>query len=183
MIAQAFLVGKLPAHGDFVTRGLPLSVSRAWDAWCGMGLERTRAALGIDFDDRFRIAGRWRFCLASGVLDAGWHVGTIQPAGDRIGRPYLLVAGAHVAAPPCADTVERVAAMAEERARMAIAAGWRADRLLAALGEIGGAAIGDGAQPSRLWTEGDGREGARSMRIAALDPALIPMMLDVEERV
>lgn len=178
--AQPFLVGKLPAHGDFVSRGLSLPVIRAWDAWCGIGLERAQDALGADFEDRLRGARRWRFCLAAGLLDERWHVGTIQPTRDRIGRPFLLVAGAHLAEPPGADAAEHVAATAETCARSAIEDGWDADRLLAVLDEIGSGGTDEAPPPSRLWT-GDGSAVAHSLSIATLDPALISTMLDVRE--
>ena len=40
------LHGKLPAHGDFVRRGLPTSFCEPWDAWLQAGMTAARDSLG-----------------------------------------------------------------------------------------------------------------------------------------
>jgi type VI secretion system protein ImpM len=73
--------GKLPATGDFVSRGLPDAFRRNWDGW----LTRHIAPLqhrGADFPP-----GGLRFRLVSGGRLA---TGVILPSHDSAGRRYPL---------------------------------------------------------------------------------------------
>ena len=49
MTGRPFLFGKLPAHGDFVARGLTPDAQAAWDDWASAGLERAMSELGEAF--------------------------------------------------------------------------------------------------------------------------------------
>lgn len=82
--------GKLPAHGDFVTRRLPPSFIEPWDAWLNKMLLGSRQRLGAGWRDAFLSAPAWRFVLAPGVLgDQGW-AGVILPSVDSVGRFFPL---------------------------------------------------------------------------------------------
>ena len=52
--------GKLPAHGDFVTRRLPPSFIEPWDAWLNKMLLGSRQRLGAGWRDAFLSAPAWR---------------------------------------------------------------------------------------------------------------------------
>ena len=38
--------GKLPSHGDFISRRLPTELLAAWEAWLDAGLQHSRDSLG-----------------------------------------------------------------------------------------------------------------------------------------
>lgn len=184
MTVATFLVGKLPAHGDFVSRAAPRSVAAAWDIWCSAGLEDAQARLGAAFDTRLRAAPPWRFCFDPGLIDAHWHVGAILPSRDRADRAFLLVAGARAVAPPAPDGLAAFAGAVEACCRSAIDEGWSADGLRAALDGIDatpwGAPAAAPPQP-RLWTGAAAGAPPRSMTPASPDRHPITDMLDVEE--
>ena len=90
MPGRAFLFGKLPAHGDFVARGLTPDEQEAWDAWASAGLERARTELGDGFEDAHDTAPPWRFIAAH--QDA-WRVGSLACSVDSAGRRFVLVLG------------------------------------------------------------------------------------------
>lgn len=138
MSAQLF--GKLPAHGDFVARGLSFEAREALDAWLSASMLDARDAYGDSFDDRFDAAPPWQ-CAGEGVA------GAIAASQDSVGRrfPVLLL---------CAGTVDD-GARCEELLYAAIGQGWNADRL----------AAGAGAEPQGAvarWL-GNGRERTGAM--------------------
>ena len=90
MTGRAFLFGKLPAHGDFVARGLTADEQGAWDAWASAGLETARAELGDGFEDAHDAAPPWRFIAAQ---DDTWRVGSLACSVDSAGRRFILVLG------------------------------------------------------------------------------------------
>lgn len=152
------LFGKLPAHGDFVARGLAADERDRLDAWLSASLAGARDALGPAWEDRFDRAPPWR-CVAGG------SAGAICASQDAAGRrfPLLLrVAGVADAAAVCEDLLYR-----------ALGEGWTADRLAEEA-----AAIGEGAADAapRWWTE-----GGEGFPPAALDgdhpPTLLSAML------
>lgn len=114
----ALLFGKLPAHGDFVARGVGQAQRQALDAWLSASQAAAVAAYP-DFADRFDRALPWR---AEGVGVAG----AITPSQDAVGRRFpllLLVVGDGDAGAHCEDLLFR-----------AIGEGWDADRLAAEAG-------------------------------------------------
>ena len=153
MSGRAFLFGKLPAHGDFVARGLGAGEQQAWDDWASAGLERARAELGDGFEDAHDIAPSWRFIAAHGE---GWRVGSLACSIDSAGRRFILVLGVGDLA-----TAEAVALGAAGAAAMeavlyrALAEAAPADEVLRALQEA--------AEP---------REPTDRAAVEALSPAL-----------
>ena len=184
MSAAAFLVGKLPAHGDFVSRGMPRSVAAAWDAWCSAGLDAAEAGFGAAFVTRQRAMPPWRFCFDPGLIDGHWHVGAILPSRDRADRAFLLVAGARAEAPPVPDALEAFTGEVAACCRNAIDAGWSADALHAALEAIAetpsNVPAAEPPQP-RLWTDAGDGAPPRALTPVTLGRHLIKTMLNVEE--
>lgn len=78
--------GKLPAHGDFVRRGLPAAVTALLDDW--LQAEFARAD-----DPAATIAALepMRFASTAVAVDQ-LALGAIVSSSDRIGRTYVLVA-------------------------------------------------------------------------------------------
>lgn len=138
---SALVFGKLPAHGDFVVRGVKAATRTTLDDWLSASLADAREALGEAFAERFDHALPWR-CTGPGV------VGAIAASQDAVGRrfPVLLLAGdsgngtAH-----CEDLLYR-----------AIGEGWDADTLAAAGGDLP-----EGDVDSWFGRDGSRRDGAR----------------------
>ena len=93
MTTAAFAFGKLPAHGDFVARGLQPGEREAWDLWASHGLQLARAELQADFEAAHEAAPVWRFAFGPGAFGAGWRAGAIAPSIDSAGRRFLIIAG------------------------------------------------------------------------------------------
>lgn len=72
--------GKLPATGDFVTRGLPAGFQSFWDGWAARHLAPRREGWP---------EGGLRLRLESGGKVAA---GVAVPGADRVGRRYPLAA-------------------------------------------------------------------------------------------
>lgn len=84
--------GKLPSHGDFVTRGLSPSFVDAWDAWLQSSIVRSRDLLGESWLDYFLTSPVWRFILDAGAIDERAYAGILFPSVDRVGRYFPMTA-------------------------------------------------------------------------------------------
>ncbi len=127
MAGAPFLFGKLPAHGDFVSRGLSDADRDAWDAWSTRALDALRSATGEAFDDAHGAAPPWRFVTGSG---ARWRAGALAPSMDGAGRRYLLAVGlAGLDGPQAGALGLQVAEQAETLIYEGLAQGFLADTL------------------------------------------------------
>jgi type VI secretion system protein ImpM len=89
--------GKVPSHGDFVSRRLPEAFLRPWDTWLQNGLQHSRERLGERWLEVYLCSPVWRFALAAGVCgDQGW-AGVMLPSVDRVGRYFPLTVAVAVA--------------------------------------------------------------------------------------
>lgn len=80
------LFGKLPAHGDFISRGLSGSVRAAIDQWLSDWLDACRAATGAAFAQTYEAAAPW-------LLESPRCTAVLLPSMDAVGRRFpLLVA-------------------------------------------------------------------------------------------
>ncbi len=136
----AWVFGKLPAHGDFVARGMDGATRGMLDDWLSGALVSARARYPGDFADRFDAAQPW---LAAGDGVSGALAASQDAAGRRY--PILLLT----------DGIDHDPAACEELLRSAIVEGWEVDRLA----QVAGAPHGSVTR----WTGGDGRAltGAR----------------------
>ncbi len=172
-----FLFGKLPAHGDFVSRGLGDTARQAWDDWATQALERLRAAHD-DFEAAHDAAPPWRFISGPSVLGEGWRAGALAPSVDGAGRRFILAVGVGGwSSARAAGCGQAAAAAMEDVLYRALAEGLAADSVmdlateqLIGLGEQ--AAVGDAlgagpGQPGVWWSAGLGL----APRIAATPPA------------
>ncbi|MEE4207110.1 MAG: type VI secretion system-associated protein TagF [Erythrobacter sp.] len=79
------LVGKLPAHGDFVSRGVTHAARDLIDHWLSDWMTAARSALGEAFEERYGEAGPWLFEGPTVRLLA-------LPSIDKAGRLFPLLA-------------------------------------------------------------------------------------------
>lgn len=82
--------GKLPRHGDFVSRQLPQSFVTGWDNWLQQALPVSQELLGTQWLDIYLTSPVWRFVLSSSVVDHQVWAGVMIPSVDRVGRYYPL---------------------------------------------------------------------------------------------
>jgi type VI secretion system protein ImpM len=126
----AALFGKLPAHGDFVSRGLDLSARDALDAWLSAEIAAAREAFGDAFAERFDVAPGWCFAFPGA---AGWTAGALAPSVDMVGRRFPLIVARGVAD---ADAAGGMALACGDAIHAALTEGWDADRLHVALAAL-----------------------------------------------
>ena len=163
MGATPFLFGKLPAHGDFVARGLSDAEREAWDAWSTSALDALRAQAGDGFEDAHGAAPPWRFVTGGGDR---WRAGALAPSVDGAGRRYLLAVGADGLSPAEAGAAGLAYADAAEAVIYeALGAGLNADAALqlaadrfadlaAATADAARALAAAPAGPGAWWTLG-----------------------------
>jgi type VI secretion system protein ImpM len=86
--------GKLPSHGDFLSRRLPRQFIEPWDQWLQGGLAASREQLGKDWLNTFLFSPIWQFALAPGLCGDDAWAGVVMPSVDKVGRyfPLTLVA-------------------------------------------------------------------------------------------
>ena len=148
---SALLFGKLPAHGDFVTRGLAPDERDALDLWLAGSLAEARGAFGDAFEELYEAAPPWRFAWAHGD---GWTAGAMAPSVDGVGRLYPIVAALDGID---ADDVEGAADAIENLLYGALEGGWDADRLHAAVAAAPIARLGRWEGGEGWWTLGGER--------------------------
>ncbi len=109
------LFGKVPAHGDFVRRGLPTSFVGPWDAWLQDGMAAARDRLGARWAEVWDRAPPWRFALPAGACGPDAVAGVLLPSEDMVGRRFpitlaaLLATGEDVPAPAWFAALEAAA--------------------------------------------------------------------------
>jgi type VI secretion system protein ImpM len=135
------LFGKLPAFGDFLSRGLAHDFTKAWDGWLQAGILASREALGEAWLEIYLTSPLWHYALAAGACGPEAMAGVLMPSVDRVGRyfPFTLACPLPQGTGPFA--LRRTAATwyagAEELARAALQAGAEIDQLLADLEGLG----------------------------------------------
>lgn len=91
------LFGKVPAHGDFVRRGLPTSFVGPWDAWLQDGMAVARERLGARWAEVWDGAPPWRFALPAGACGPDAVAGVLLPSEDMVGRRFPITLAALLA--------------------------------------------------------------------------------------
>lgn len=143
----ARLFGKMPTHGDFVSRGFTLAEKSRLDAWLSGEMDLARAQSGNGFEDRYDCAPPW--CFAGVGPDGLWQGGALCPSIDSAGRRFPLFVSrcgveateAAAAAEYCVDAIfqafddrltadglcEAISAAALAPATTVVEQGWWAD--------------------------------------------------------
>ena len=172
--AAAWLFGKIPAHGDFISRGLDPATHELLDDWLSVEVARARAKFA-DFDVRYVQAPPWYFV---DVDSAGaWSGGALCLSVDKVGRRFpILVAGPASGA----DTAREVALAALELVFTTFSEGWDADQLALALGSIV-ADRGSGPVPAQSVWAIEADDGTRIEMTGRFPDGLIERMLEIAE--
>lgn len=90
-------IGKVPSHGDFVTRRLTAEFKQAWDQWLEAGIAASREQLGGNWPGVFMNSPPWRFAISAGLCGKSAWAGVLLPSVDRVGRHFPLTLAAPVA--------------------------------------------------------------------------------------
>jgi type VI secretion system protein ImpM len=90
--------GKLPAHGDFIYRGLPTNFINIWDEWLQGFVKCSQDQLGEAWLDIYLTSPIWRFAFSEGVVDQHGWVGIVLPSVDRVGRYFPFSIAARISA-------------------------------------------------------------------------------------
>ena len=98
------LYGKLPAHGDFVSRNLPPAFINYWDEWLQRFIASSQEQLGEEWLTIYLTSPIWRFVLSKGVVDDNKWAGIMLPSVDRVGRYFPISVAAKL--PPDTNIVD-----------------------------------------------------------------------------
>ncbi len=82
--------GKVPTHGDFISRRLPRSFLEPWDRWLQGAIAASRQQLGEGWLEVYLVSPLWRFCLSPGLCGPELWAGIVMPSVDRVGRYFPL---------------------------------------------------------------------------------------------
>jgi len=143
---SAFAFGKLPAHGDFISRGLDDAAVEAGDAAVASAVALASERWDTLWDDVYVETPVWRFTASPGVIGQDWTAGVFMASVDAVGRQFPLVAGFAVPSldllgrsAGTAQAIERVEAIIRDALLEAHSIDAVMERLAGALGEIFGA--------------------------------------------
>jgi type VI secretion system protein ImpM len=89
-VTLAAFFGKVPARGDFVSRGGPGAILPGWEGWLDQLVVAARDALGDAWPDDWLTAPLWHFLLGAHVLPPVGGAGIFVASADRVGRCYPL---------------------------------------------------------------------------------------------
>lgn len=163
------LFGKLPAHGDFVARGVGRAEWDALDTWLSLSLTDARAHLNGGFEAAYDVAPTWLFAEE----DIG---GALAPSMDSVGRRFPVWLALNAVAE---DEASAAATGCEGLIRAALVERWSAERLIA---EAAALPLATAAHKQGWWVE-DAAGGTVATRAGVRPPDLITAMLAVAEEV
>jgi type VI secretion system ImpM family protein len=172
---NSWLFGKLPAHGDFVSRGLSLHQRDALDSWLSNEMAGAIEQFGDDFREFYSMAPPW--CFVDQGESAGWAGGAISPSVDSAGRRFpIIVARAALKA----EQAQNAARCCVEVIYDAFDQAMTADAMLSAVNKMD--LEGDErAMPACWWVEDENHEPV--ITLAGPQPAgLLVAMLKGEAR-
>jgi type VI secretion system ImpM family protein len=117
-----WMFGKLPALGDFVSRGLDFPLRDSLDDWLSSEMAAALGRFPEDFEERYFAAPAWSFvdCDNQGQ----WSGGALCASVDAVGRKFPVMAAAS------SEDVESASVMAGaclDILHHALAEGWDAD--------------------------------------------------------
>lgn len=90
---NGWLFGKMPAHGDFISRGLDDDTVAASDAALAEALAMAAHRWDHEWDEVYVETPVWRFMATPGVFGEFWTAGIFLASVDAVGRQYPLVVG------------------------------------------------------------------------------------------
>jgi type VI secretion system protein ImpM len=165
------LFGKLPSHGDFISRGLTDNEVARLDDWLSTSL--SEAAVQDGFDDLYALAPAWRFVIE---LDGWTACGVMAPSADRVGRAFPIMAGVGAG-----QDLPVLTAAAEAVLYDAFAQGLTADELFGRLTAFPDAAGQTQAPPG--WVLEDETGAAVARLDGSCPPGLLTHMIEAARQV
>ena len=173
------IFGKLPAHGDFVARGLDRRSRDELDAWLSQSLEQARLTDPDRFTERYDSAPPWFMrCVTQDIAQEA----VLLPSIDAVGRRFPL----YVEHPAIREMAPgRLAAALADLAREAILGGWDVDRLAAAsvAADAGEWYADPPDAPGAAWWTPETERNAAMGRDGHRPPDLITAMLLVGDAI
>jgi type VI secretion system ImpM family protein len=170
--AGAWLFGKIPAHGDFISRGIDHATHVLMDDWLSAEVARGRSRF-TDFDARYVQAPPWYFVDVDGA--GAWSGGALCLSVDKVGRRFPIL----VAAPASgAETAREVALAALELVFTTFGQGWDADQLALALGSIVADKAADPPPTQSVWAI-EAEDGTRIEMTGRFPEGVVERMLEV----
>ncbi len=144
---QPGFFGKLPGHGDFVSRGLSRDFTDGWDEWLQHCVAASKATLGAEWTDIYLVSPIWRFVVSAEVFGSSAWAGIVFPSVDRVGRyfPLTIAVATHPDALPLqivTSSGEWFAAAEQLAWEVLEEEGFDADRLENAVAALGGIELG-----------------------------------------
>jgi len=88
--------GKIPSHGDFVSRRLSSDFVGVWDGWLAESVTQSREQLGDRWLDCYLTSPVWKFAISAGLCGESAWAGVVIPSVDKVGRYYPLTLGAQL---------------------------------------------------------------------------------------
>jgi len=129
--------GKVPALGDFLSRGLDPGLAARLDGWLQDAVAASRAALGEAWLDLYLASAVWRSILGAGASGGGAVAGILCPSVDRVGRCFPLAVLAPVGPAGTAADWNGWFDRAEDTVRDVVEERADAEAFLAALAALG----------------------------------------------
>lgn len=171
------LFGKLPAHGDFVSRGIGGAERDGLDDWLSTELARARDVLRDSFEENFDMAPPWRFAWRENEGES-WTAGAMAPSMDSVGRRFpIMVARRAIDQESAAGAAEAC----EDAIYEALSGGWDADRLVEGVAAIAPQPGEEAVERDGWWTLGSGDLFAETRLGAKRPTGLILKMLTTSE--
>ncbi len=157
------LHGKLPSHGDFITRRLSRGFVEEWDGWLQRAIAASRAALGEGWLDIYLTSPIWCFALQAKVCGGRGWAGILMPSVDRVGRYFPLTLAVPLANATPASAVA-AAGWFESARNLALSSleqeGFSLDAFDAAVAGLGALQIGETEAASAFpWRDRTARQG------------------------
>lgn len=151
MNARCILFGKLPAHGDFIVRGIDMQRQEQLDRDISASIGHAKEHFAEQFEPSFLKAPPWRFVWPE---DAGYIGGALSPSIDQTGRIYPVFLGRHG---KTAALAKQIAGACEALLFEAIPQRWTADTLFSAIQSlVEDSASQEECEPATLgwWLDG-----------------------------
>jgi len=92
--------GKIPSHGDFISRSLPRTFIDPWDQWLQESISRSKQDLGDAWLDCYLMSPMWRFALCAGICGPDGWAGVMIPSVDKVGRYFPLTIATRTGSEP-----------------------------------------------------------------------------------
>ena len=85
--------GKIPAHGDFVSRNLPDEFLTPWNQWTQTVIGASQEQLENLWLETYLTSPIWRFAASPGACCANGFCGIMIPSVDKVGRyfPFTMI--------------------------------------------------------------------------------------------